>query len=68
MASKSEECVSECVQAERRIDEFLSASGRLETLERPTLAAEVLALHPPVVIAVVKPSEEKAPVYHIIFI
>lgn len=55
-------------RAEGFISEFLSPTSWVATLERPTLAAEVLALHPPVVIAIVKPDEAETAVHHIIFI
>lgn len=42
---------------------FLSASCWVSTCQRTTEAAEELALHPPVVIAIVKPDEEETPVH-----
>lgn len=42
---------------------FLSASCCVSTLQRTTEAAEKLALHPPVVVAIVKPNQEETPVY-----
>lgn len=40
----------------------------MATLHRTTVAAEELALHLPVVIAIVKPGVEDIPVHHFYFI
>lgn len=43
-------------------------SSRVTTLHRTTLAAEILALHPPVVIAIIKPGEEETQSHYRIII
>lgn len=50
------------------ISEVLSDGSRVATLQRTTVAAEELTLHPPVVITIVKPIETERPVHYIIFV
>lgn len=50
------------------ISEFLSDSSRVVTLQRTTVAAKELTLHPPVVITIVKPNKKERPVHYIIFV
>lgn len=50
------------------IGEVLSDSSRVATLQRTTVAAEELTLHPPVVITIVKPDETERAVHYIVFV